>query len=258
MANIYAANFGDVVKHCVLAEALTRERPTRYLESHAGRFDYALSDLDPGPGGVWDFVEASAGQADLGSSTYARAILDLVGQPGRPGRYPGSIALADALLPPGVEIVAYELVSSSAANLVDRLTRHNRPARVIVADGLSGVCEAARPGDLVLLDPFHVQARGERFTAVEAFEELASRGVGTMLWYAVYEPDEPAAWTADAARGLEDVWHARLVGDSTAGGLAGCGFLTAHLSPATVSAAAAAAMLLIGALSAVRPGLRLE
>ena len=120
MANIYAANFGDVVKHCVLAEALTRERPTRYLESHAGRFDYALSDLDPGPGGVWDFVEASAGQADLGSSTYARAILDLVGQPGRPGRYPGSIDLADALLPPGVEIVAYELVSSSAANLVDR------------------------------------------------------------------------------------------------------------------------------------------
>jgi hypothetical protein len=54
------------------------------------------------------------------------------------------------------------------------------------------------------------------------------------------------------------LWHARLIGDIPDGGLAGCGFLTAHLSPEAVSAATTVARELTRALAAVRPGLRLE
>jgi hypothetical protein len=84
MANAYAANFGDVVKHTVLCEALTREQPARYLESHGGRLDYDLTDLEPGPGGVWDFIELSANFDALASSAYAQIIRDVAGQRQQP------------------------------------------------------------------------------------------------------------------------------------------------------------------------------
>jgi 23S rRNA A2030 N6-methylase RlmJ len=259
MANTYAANFGDVAKHTVLCEVLVREQPTRYLESHGGRLDYDLAEVEPGPGGVWDFLERSADFDALDSSAYARIVREVAGQRERPGRYPGSVALADALLPGSAEMVLFELVDASASNLRESLAERGRVAEVHQADGLSGVCNSARPGDLVLLDPFHVHARGDELSAVEAFITLASNEVETILWYAIYEPTESANWVNDATRSLDGAaWHARLVGDTTDGGLAGCGFLTAHLSPEAVLAATTAAGELTRALAAVRPGLRLE
>ena len=109
MANPFAANFGDVVKHTVLCAVVENERPSRYLESHAGRLDYDLATLDPGPGGVWDFLERASAFDSLSSSTYAAS------SGGRwpdenPGDVPGSIALADAILPEGIEVISFELV----------------------------------------------------------------------------------------------------------------------------------------------------
>lgn len=259
MANMYAADFGDVVKHAVLCEVFVREQPARYLESHGGRLDYDLSGIEPGPGGIWDFIEVSADFGALVASAYSRIIRDVAGQRERPGRYPGSVAFADALLPPGVEVVAFELMTASASDLLEGLAGRGRSAQVTVADGLSGVCESARPGDLVFLDPFHVHERGEVFTSAEAFVALASRGVGTMLWYAIHEPTESAGWVAEATRELNGTgWRARLVGDTAEGGLAGCGFLAAHLSSVTVAAATSIVNDLVRALAVVRPGLRLE
>src|SRR6188768_1894257 len=114
MANTYAANFGDVVKHAVLCEVVVRERPPRYLESHGGRLVYDLADLEPGPGGVWDFLELTSDDDDLRSSTYAELIRRDAGSRHDPGRYPGSIALAAALLPADSEVVAFDLVPASA------------------------------------------------------------------------------------------------------------------------------------------------
>ena len=259
MANRYAANFGDVVKHSVLCEALRSEQPMRYVESHGGRFDYDLAELEPGPGGVWDFLSLSGGSDSLSSSAYARIMRDVAGRPDRPGRYPGSVALADALLPAGAEIVVFELVADSGSHLSDGLAERERSGRVIVADGLTGVCESALPGDFVLLDPFDVHARGEAFTSADAFGTLAARGVATVLWYAIYEPTASATWVSQAIGDLAGaVWHVRLVGDTTDGGLAGCGFLASHLLPDTVSAASTLVSDLASALAVVRPGLRVE
>jgi len=259
MANTYAANFGDVVKHLVLCEALELERPSRYLESHGGRLDYDLADLDPGPGGVWDFLGVAGDFAALDSSAYARLVRRRAGERARPGRYPGSVAVADAVLPVGAGIVVFELVAESAFSLSEGLRKAGRPAEVRRTDGLVGVCEWARPGDFVLLDPFHVHARSEGMTAAEAWVALASRGVSTVLWYAIYERTESAAWVSDARRSVgEPAWHVRLVGDTADGGLAGCGMLAARLSFDTVLAVGSIVSELARALAVVRPGLRLE
>jgi len=130
---------------------------------------------------------------------------------------------------------------------------------VEVADGLTGVCELARSGDLALLDPFHVHERGDAFSSAEAFSVLAARGVTTILWYAIYDPSESDEWIADSIPStVPRGWSARLVGDATEGGLAGCGFLTAHLSSESEAAARSIVEALARALLRVRPGLRVE
>ena len=259
MSNTYAANFGDVVKHAVLCEVVVRERPPRYLESHGGRLVYDLAGLEPGPGGVWDFLELVSDDDDLNGSTYAELIRRDAGTRHDPGRYLGSIALAAERLPAGSDIVAFELVPASATELAEGLAAMGRSATVEVADGLTGVCERARPGDLVLLDPFHVHERGDAFSSVEAFAVLATRGVSTILWYAIYDPLESDEWIADSIGStVPRGWSARVVGDATEGGLAGCGFLTAHLSSESEAAAGSIVEALARALSPVRPGLRIE
>lgn len=258
VANIYAANFGDVVKHAVLCEVVVREKPPRYLESHGGRLVYEVASLEPGPGGVWDFLELAVDH-DLSGSAYAGLIRRNAGTRHRPGTYPGSIALAAKLLPPESDVVAFELDPASASDLAEGLAAMGRSATVEVADGLNGVCEQARPGDLVLLDPFHVRERGEAFSSVEAFAALATRGVTTILWYAIYDPLETDEWIADSIPStVPPGWSARLCGDTTEGGLAGCGFLTAHLSAESETAAGSILEALARALARVRPGLRLQ
>lgn len=88
MANIYAADFGDVVKHSVLCEVLVREQPARYLESHGGRLDYDLADVEPSPGGVWDFIELSV-EFD---SLVASHVQQDRPRPGRAAGAPGEIS----------------------------------------------------------------------------------------------------------------------------------------------------------------------
>jgi 23S rRNA A2030 N6-methylase RlmJ len=256
MSNTYAANFGDVVKHAVLCEVVVCLRPSRYLESHGGRMVYDLAELTPGPGGVWDFLEVAADHDILDSSTYAELIRRDAGTRRDPGKYPGSIALAAERLPADSEIVAYELVQASANELADGLAAMGRSAIVEVADGLTGVCERAHPGDLVLLDPFHVHDRGNTYSSLEAFTVLATRGVSTMLWYAIYDPSDSDELVAESIpRTVPAGWSARLIGDDSQGGLAGCGFVSAHLGSESEATASAIVEALALALSPVRPGL---
>jgi 23S rRNA A2030 N6-methylase RlmJ len=255
VANVYAANFGDVVKHALLCEAVLRERPSRYLESHGGRLAYDLVDLDPGPGGIWDFTELAA--PELHDCAYARLVRPQVRSRDEPGRYPGSISLAASLLPATSEVIAYELVGDSADDLTAGLEAMGRRATVHVADGLSGVVAEAQPGDLVLLDPFHVHERRDGISAADVFAALAARNVGTILWYAIYDPADAGTMLPSLDAGTRRGWCCEVVGETSDGGLAGCGLLTAHLSPATEAAAESVVQTLARTLAVVRPGLRM-
>jgi hypothetical protein len=82
--------------------------------------------------------------------------------------------------------------------------------------------------------------------------------VPTVLWYAITKPTDRADWIIDATHDLRgSQWQARVVGDTSQGGLAGCGFLTAHLSADTQTTAAALVNDLASALASTRPGLPL-
>lgn len=235
MANEYASNFGDVVKHTVLGAAIEHEQPARYVESHGGRLEYDLAELVPGRGGVWDFLEVAARNPALEASAYATLLRPLAGTADEPGIYPGSVALADALLPRDAEVLAFDLVESSAVSLREGLAARGRPATVTVGDGLQGVLDAARRGDLVLLDPFHVtDARPAGPNSVDAFAILAERGVATLLWYGLFQPDEPIHWTQDLRGRVErPLWRAELSRPDADAGLAGCGLLGANLAERT-------------------------
>ena len=79
------------------------------------------------------------------------------------------------------------------------------------------------------------------------------------MWYAIYDPLETDEWIADSVSStVPPGWSVRLVGDTTEGGLAGCGFLTAHLSAESETAAGSILEALARALALVRPGLRRE
>ncbi len=144
-----------------------------------------------------------------------------------------------------------ELMPAVPGEVRDRIERELRLGRSPVAIVLVA--------DLVLLDPFHVQERGADLTAAEAFAVLATRGVRTILWCAIYDPTESDAWIADAIpSNVPCGWRARLIGDTADGGLAGCGFLTPHLSSESETAASSIVEALARTMSPVRPGLRVD
>src|SRR4029450_6892526 len=105
----HAGNVGDVWKHCVLVEVLSRvaARPGRvaYLESHAGEGSYVL-----GSTGEWGEAVGRVGtRADGGPGPIASyvSLVRRLGEGGdRPARYPGSPLLAAGLLGPGRALAA--------------------------------------------------------------------------------------------------------------------------------------------------------
>jgi hypothetical protein len=70
-------------------------------------------------------------------------------------------------------------------------------------------------------------------------------------------PDDDSTPATGSTTGF-DGWRVRLVGDTAAGGLAGCGILTANLSAASESAATAIVEALAHRSAAFRPGLRIS
>ena len=76
-----------------------------------------------------------------------------------------------------------------------------------------------------------------------------------MLWYAIYTTVDSADWIIEVTRDVQGaLWQARLVGDTSAGGLVGCGFPTAHLSADITTTADTLVNALASALASTRPG----
>lgn len=238
MANKYPANLGDVLKHLLLCEALEAVSPTRYIESHGGALQYPLAGVETGAAGVWDFVQmATPPNTAIAECAYTRVIGAVVGTPEAPGEYPGSIAYADALLPPDRAIVVAELETDSGDQLRRQLEAVGRPHEVVIGrDGLELAIDVAEAGDLVLIDPFsvHNQLAAGSPTSLDAFEHLASRGVMTLLWYPLTRPHTRLTWPQDVRDKLGlDLWRAEVRSPGGSAGLAGCGLIAANL-PAEV------------------------
>lgn len=258
MANTHPANLGDVLKHIVLCEAL-QAQPATYIDSHAGAFSYDLADAPgPGPGGIWEFGEMARTQPDLAGSAYAGIVLPMAGTPQSPGTYPGSLMLADHLLPPNATIVAAETNPGTAAMLSSALQRTSRRFE-LPGDPLEGqdvVSSMAGPDSLVLIDPFDVHERSSRgLSSLDAFCQAAQRGVSTFLWYPLVDPDEGTEWVPEVlgAAGLQPL-QLEIRYPEKAAGLWGCGLVAVHVEPNVHAGIAAMWATLQEALVARSPG----
>jgi 23S rRNA (adenine2030-N6)-methyltransferase len=236
----HAGNFADVVKHAVLCRVLVhlRQKPAafRVIDTHAGAGRYDLSGPEAGKTQEWrDGIERLR-QAELGPPV--RALLapyldavEALNPDGRLAAYPGSPALAQALLRPQDRLIACELEPGAAAALHGHL-RGDARAKVIAIDGWTALAAYVPPKErrgLVLIDPPFEQP-GE-FSRLARGLAAAHRKWPTgiyLLWYPIKDAPEVTAFTRRLARlGIAKMLRVELIvapGDGD-GGLRGSGLV---------------------------------
>ena len=160
----HAGNFADVMKHAVLARILVyltlKDAPLRFIDTHAGagRYDLASPEARRSPewrDGIARVLKASP-PAEIARllGPYLRAVGPSDAN-GAPASYPGSPALAQALLRPRDRIALCEAHPEEREKLIAALGRDARLS-IVGTDGyvaLNAYCPPKERRGLVLIDP---------------------------------------------------------------------------------------------------------
>jgi 23S rRNA (adenine2030-N6)-methyltransferase len=200
----HAGNFADVFKHAILARILVyltkKDAPLRYIDTHAGagRYDLAGEAAQRSPewrDGIARVVKARQ-PAEI--ATLLRPYLDAVGpwdDEGRPLSYPGSPALAQALLRPQDRIALSEAHPEERAALVAALGRDARLS-IVGTDGYVALNAYVPPKErrgLVLVDPPYEAPDEGRQVETALAHALAKWPRGTyVLWRPIKDAREDA------------------------------------------------------------------
>lgn len=216
----HAGNFADVFKHIVLARILTylAQKPAafRVIDTHAGEGLYDLGSeaaekTAEWRNGIGRLLNVEAPPADVQSllAPYLSCVAPLVAQ----RTYPGSPALAAALLRKQDRMIFCDAHPEAAAALASHLGRDKR-AKIIEIDGFMGLGAFVPPIErrgLVLIDPpFEVR---DEFDQILAGLETALRKwpTGTyMVWFPIKDRNAVAHFYRQlgdvaAQAGLKDV-----------------------------------------------------
>lgn len=196
----HAGNFADVVKHIVLTLAIERlklkETAFRVIDTHAGIGSYDLAveaarKTGEWEGGIGRLIGPLSEPIPADVAPLLASYLEEVRGANRPGeltRYPGSPAIARALLRPHDRIVVNELHPQDAAVLRAQFAR-DRQTTVMELDGWVALKALLPPKErrgVILIDPpFEVAGELERL--VRALREAVKRfATGTyILWYPI-------------------------------------------------------------------------
>ncbi|MCW8836374.1 MAG: 23S rRNA (adenine(2030)-N(6))-methyltransferase RlmJ [Rhodospirillales bacterium] len=188
----HAGNAADVHKHTILAQLLARltekAKPLTYMETHAGRGIYDLSNTEAektgeARNGIVRLLERN-GLAD--GHPYLRAI-EITRRGFGPTSYPGSPMIARTLLRPDDQIHLMELHPQEHAALKRVLRAPN--VHIHRRDGYEGVLAIAPPTPrrgMVLIDPSY-EIKDE-YEDVAAFLPRLHRKWAEaviMLWYPI-------------------------------------------------------------------------
>jgi 23S rRNA (adenine2030-N6)-methyltransferase len=203
----HAGNFADVVKHAVLARLLVHlgGKPAAYrlIDTHAGAGRYDLAGPEATRSGEWRAGIARVLAGIAGIATPARTLLgpylDVVAAHNPNGRlavYPGSPALAAAIMRPQDRLVACEREPNAAAALMRNFAKDTR-VKAIAIDGWTALNAYVPPKErrgLVLVDPpFEVADDFARLAqGLEAAHRKWATGIYA-LWYPIKARDEPNA-----------------------------------------------------------------
>jgi 23S rRNA (adenine2030-N6)-methyltransferase len=232
----HAGNFADVLKHGVLTAALgllvRKDKPLCYLDTHAGegRYDLAgararrTNEAAQGIGRLWERADVP-----LGLQPYLRAVR-AANQAGRLASYPGSPALAAALLRPEDRLVLMEL-NAADHEALRAAFRGDRRVAVHRRDGYEGLAALTPPAErrgLALLDPTYEVASDWKDVARATAAAWARWPGGCYaIWYPVLDDAMPQRLArALADDGLKPILRVELVRDTAqALGLKGSGML---------------------------------
>ena len=192
----HAGNHADVLKHTVLTAILARlvakEKPVRYIDTHAGAGGYDLNvpsaqknrEHAGGISRIWLAPDAPPAVARL---------LDLAYRYNGAGplrRYPGSPWLAHESLRATDQLQLFELHPAEHRKLSHDFARV-RNVRVLREDGLTGCIGLVPPPErrgLLLIDPSYERTQEQREVmnaAVKAHQRFATGVIA--IWYPVID-----------------------------------------------------------------------
>jgi len=210
----HAGNFADVFKHAILARLFAhlalKETPFRFIDTHAGagRYDLASQEARRSPewrDGVARLVTARPPAAVAALlAPYLRAIGPCEAD-GRPASYPGSPALAQALLRPQDRIALCEAHPEERERLVAALGRDGRLS-IVATDGYVALNAYVPPKErrgVVLIDPPYEEPDESRRVEAALQRALAKwpRGIFA-LWRPIKTPLDDARFL-NAVRTLD-------------------------------------------------------
>lgn len=196
----HAGNFGDVLKHAMLASIITylkrKPQPFRVIDVHAGIGRYDLTGIEAGKTGEWQggigrLLGREAAPIPEALATILSPYLEIVralNQPDSIETYPGSPLVARMLMRPEDRLVVNELHPEDRAFLEAELGR-DKAVKVMGLDAWVAVRALLPPPErrgLVLIDPPYEQP-DEMAKAVTAIDDVTKRfATGTlMLWYPI-------------------------------------------------------------------------
>ena len=201
----HAGNFADVLKHAVLARVLVyltrKESPFRFIDTHAGAGRYDLKSEAATRSPEW-----RDGIARVLTARPPAAVAELLGPylkavgpydvEGRPLSYPGSPAVAQALMRLQDRIALSEANPLEREALIAALGRDRRLS-IVGTDGYVALNAYLPPKErrgLVLIDPAF-EATDEADHVVRALERALRKwptGI-YLLWYPIKDRDAPDA-----------------------------------------------------------------
>jgi 23S rRNA (adenine2030-N6)-methyltransferase len=250
----HAGNFADVLKHATLVHALRhalrKPKPLYVLDTHAGAGAYDLGSTEAGKtgehrAGIGRLLQAAEPWPEL-VGPYLE-LVRAVNPPGALAAYPGSPALAQALLRPDDRLEVNELHPTDHAVLARRVAGARR-ARVTREDGLVTLVARMPPPErrgVVLIDPsYEIKADYAKVVrALAAAHRRFATGV-YILWYPVIERARTdgllAALRATGIRAQHRL-ELCLAADAPGRGMTGCGLVVVN-PPWTLPEAAAAGL----------------
>lgn len=208
--SFHAGNFADIHKHVTLLALLSalqrKEKPFAYLETHAGRGAYDLSNLtDEATAGVGRFVAAHSKAEEL--QQFAALITQFRTRHKNSRTYPGSPMIAAQQLRAHDRAIFCESVPTEARALEKSLEGAPH-LRVEEGDGFAHLRAWLPPRErrgLIFIDPPYEETRLDFDRVTDAVTDALQRFQTAVIaaWYPIKDERETASWTAAFARTVQ-------------------------------------------------------
>jgi 23S rRNA (adenine2030-N6)-methyltransferase len=190
----HAGNHGDVLKHAILTAIVARlhekPAPVFILDTHAGIGTYDLTGIEAGKTGEWEGGIGAVFAADPPALQDYLSLVRGFNPPNMLATYPGSPAIAAALMRPRDRLVLSELHLEDANTL--RPWARGKPGIAVhqrdAYEALKAFLPPREARGLVLVDPpYEVTDEFERLARAVAAATKRWPGGRWMIWHPVKE-----------------------------------------------------------------------